>query len=132
MMTGPEGALGVVLETMSWVGLVPGIPMLLLGWIVAKRRCKWVKTSAEVFEAGGFQGFRWSDGDDSQHSTLNDPSEVPIMDVGTQVELYYDQCHPSRWRLAPPHHDNHALLIGSILTGTGVLSTVAGFMLMMF
>lgn len=131
-MTGPEGALGVVLETMSWVGLVPGIPMLLLGWIVAKRRCKWVKTSAEVFEAGGFQGFRWSDGDDSQHSTLNDPSEVPIMDVGTQVELYYDQCHPSRWRLAPPHHDNHALLIGSILTGTGVLSTVAGFMLMMF
>jgi hypothetical protein len=130
-MTGPDGALGVVLETMSWVGLVPGIPMLLLGWIVAKRRCKWAKTSAEVFEAGGFQGFRWSGGDGSQHSTLNDPADVPIMNVGTQVELYCDQCHPSRWRLAPPHHDNPALLIGSILTGTGLLSTVAGFMLMM-
>jgi hypothetical protein len=130
-MTGPDGALGVVLETMSWVGLVPGILMLFLGWIVAKRRCKWVTTSAEVFEAGGFQGFRWSDSDDTQHATLNAPSEVPIMVVGTQVELYYDQCHPFRWRLAPPHHDNHALLIGSVLTGTGILSTVAGLMLML-
>jgi hypothetical protein len=131
-VTGPEGALGAVLETMSWVGLVPGIPMLILGWIVAKCRCKWSKTTAEVFEAGGFQGFRWSDGDDSQHVTLNDPADVPIMDVGTQVELYYDQCHPSRWRLAPPRHENPALLIGWVLTGTGIVSTVAGFMLMMF
>ncbi|MGV8876106.1 MAG: hypothetical protein ACOH1K_01200 [Rhodoglobus sp.] len=131
-MIGPEGALGAVLETMSWVGLVPGIPMLVLGWIVAARRCKWTKTAAEVFEAGGFQGFRWSDSDENPHLTLNDPSDVPIMDVGTQVELYYDRCHPSRWRFARPHHENHVLLIGGILTGMGILSTVAGFVLMIF
>jgi len=129
-MTGPEGAWGAVLETMSWVGLVPGIPMLVLGWIVAMRACKWVKTTAEVFEAGGFQGFRWCDGDGRQYSILHEPSEVPIMDVGTPVVLYYDQCHPARWRLAPSRHTNSALLIGSILTGSGLLSIVAGFMLM--
>jgi hypothetical protein len=131
-VTGPEGALGAVLETMSWVGLVPGIPMLILGWIVAQRRCKWAKTTAEVIEAGGFQGFRWSGGDDNKHVTLNDPAEVPIMDVGTQVELYYDQCHPARWRLARPRRENRALLIGWVLTSTGILSTVAGFVLMIF
>lgn len=131
-MTGPAGALGSVLEMMSWVGFVPGILMLIIGWIVAKRRCRWTKSSAEVFEAGGFQGFRWSDGDDRQHLTLNDPAEVQIMVVGTQVELYYDHCHAYRWSLERPRRENHALLVGWILTGTGMLCTVAGFVLMMF
>ena len=130
-MSGPAGALGAVLEMMSWVGFIPGIPMLVIGWIVARRRCRWTKTIAEVFEAGGFQGFRWSDADNSPHLTLNDPAEVPIMDVGTEVEIYYDDCHPFRWSLKPPRSENHALLVGWILTGTGILCTFAGFMLMM-
>ena len=33
-MTEPEGAWGAVLETMSWVGLVPGIPLLIFGWMM--------------------------------------------------------------------------------------------------
>ncbi|MGJ8720304.1 MAG: hypothetical protein ACSHW9_00545 [Salinibacterium amurskyense] len=131
-MTGPEGALGVVLETMSWVGLVPGIPLLLFGWILALRACKWIATTAEVFEAGGFQGFRWFDSDGRQHSILHEPSEAPIMEVGAHVTLYYDQCHPSRWRLARPRRTNAAMIIGSILTGIGLLSVVAGFALMAF
>ena len=130
-MSGPEGAWGAVLETMSWVGLVPGIPLLIFGWIMAMRACKWVETSAEVFEAGGFQGFRWSDGDGRQHSILHEPSEAPIMDVGAQVDLYYDECHPSRWSLARPRRTNGAVLLGSILTGIGLLSVVVGFILML-
>ena len=131
-MTGPAAIWGAGLEMMSWVGFVPGIPMLIIGWIVAKRRCQWTKSTAEVFEAGGFQGFRWTDGNDRQHVTLNDPAEVEIMDVGTQVELYFDHCHPSRWSLGPRGRENHALLVGWILTGTGILCTVAGFVLMVF
>ncbi|MEV8252885.1 hypothetical protein AB0O95_02845 [Rhodoglobus sp. NPDC076762] len=131
-MTGAEGAWGAVLETMSWVGLVPGIPLLLFGWILALRACKWVVTTAEVFEAGGFQGFRWSDRDGKQYSALHEPSEVPIMDVGAEVSLHYDQCHPARWSLARPRRTNGAVLIGSMLTGIGLLSIVAGFALMAF
>ncbi|MCV9992744.1 hypothetical protein OIU93_00345 [Paeniglutamicibacter sp. ZC-3] len=131
-MTGPAGALGPMLEMMTWVGFVPGIPLLIAGWIVARRRCQWTTTTAEVFEAGGFQGFRWSDSENTPRLALHDPAEVQILDVGTQVELHYDKCHPARWGLGPPPRDNHALLIGWILTGTGILCTVAGFMLMMF
>ncbi|MBH0116685.1 hypothetical protein I6E52_07475 [Salinibacterium sp. NG253] len=98
--------------------------------MLALRACKWVATTAEVFEAGGFQGFRWSDGDGRQYSILHEPSEVPMMDVGARVGLYYDQCHPSRWSLARPRRTNAAILIGSILTGIGLLSIVAGFILM--
>ncbi|MBH0109983.1 hypothetical protein I6E81_07370 [Salinibacterium sp. NG22] len=98
--------------------------------MLALRACKWIATTAEVFEAGGFQGFRWSDGDGRQYSILHEPSEVPLMDVGARVGLYYDQCHPSRWSLTRPRRTNAAILIGSILTGIGVLSVVAGFVLM--
>lgn len=130
-MTGPAGVLGPMLEVMSWVGFFLGIPLVIAGWFVAKRRCQWIITTAEVFVAGGFKGFRWSDSENTQHLSLHDPAETLGLDAGTQVELYYDQCHPSRWGLGPPQHENPALLVGWILTGTGILCTVAGFILMM-
>jgi hypothetical protein len=120
-----------MLEMMSWVGFVLGIPLVIAGWIVAKRRCQWTTTTAEVFEAGGFMGFRWSDGENTPHLSLHNPTETLGLDAGTRVELHYDQCHPARWGLEPPRHENHALLIGWILTGTGILCTVAGFILML-
>ncbi|WP_411732443.1 hypothetical protein [Paeniglutamicibacter sp.] len=131
-MTGPAGALGPMLEMMSWVGFVLGIPLVIAGWIVAKRRCPWTNTTAEVFEAGGYKGFRWSDSENTPHLSLHDPAETLGLDAGTRIELHYDQCHPDRWALGPPQNDNPVLLIGWILTGTGILCTVAGFILMMF
>ena len=111
-MTGPAGALGSVLEMMSWEGFVPGITILIVGWILAKRCCQWIRCTAEVLEAGGFQGFRWSDGDVRQHRTLDDPADVQIMDVGIQVEFYYDHRHPYRWSIELPRRENHAFLSG--------------------
>jgi hypothetical protein len=29
---------------MTWVGLVPGIPLLIAGWILSKRRCRGTST----------------------------------------------------------------------------------------
>ncbi|MDQ0867351.1 hypothetical protein QF036_005002 [Arthrobacter globiformis] len=54
------------------------------------------------------------------------------MDTGAQGELHYDQCHPSRWSLGLPRHDNTISMLGLILTGVGVACTVAGFVLLMF
>lgn len=131
-MTGPAAALGPMLEVMSWVGFFLGIPLLLAGWIVAKRRCRWTPTTAEVFEAGGFKGFRWSDSENTPHLSLHDPAETLGLEAGTSITLHYDQCHPARWGLETPRNENPALLTGWILTGTGILCTVVGFILMMF
>ncbi|XTR50995.1 hypothetical protein ACOM2C_11105 [Pseudarthrobacter sp. So.54] len=52
--------------------------------------------------------------------------------VGTDVDLFYDVCHPSRWGRTRPKHDNAAWTLGWVLAGVGILSTVGGFVLLLF
>lgn len=130
-MPGPADVLGPILELMSWVGFVPGIPVLITGWIMARRRCQWASTTAEVFEAGRYKGFRWSDSTNTLHLSLYAPAESRGLEAGNRIELHYDQCHPARWSLGPPRKDNPVLIVGWILTAVGVICTVAGFFLLM-
>jgi hypothetical protein len=131
-MASPAEFLGPILELMTWVGLVPGIPLLITGWIMARRRCQWMSTTAEVFDAGRYKGFRWSDSASTPQLSLHNPAHGKGPDIGTQIELHYDQCHPARWSLRSPRHDNPTLILGWILTGVGILCMVAGFFLLMF
>jgi hypothetical protein len=96
-----------------------------------RRRCHWTSTTAEVFEAGRYKGFRWSDSTDTLHLSLHAPIESRCLEAGTRIELHYDQCHPARWSLGPPRRDNPVLIIGWILTAVGILCTVTGFFLLM-
>lgn len=130
-MPGPADLLGPILELMTWVGFVPGIPLLITGWIVAKRRCRWVSTTAVVFEAGGYKGFHWTDGGNTPHRSLRTDDETRGLDPGSEVLLHYDSCHPGRWSIGPPRRDNTFLITGWILTTVGIVCTVAGFILMM-
>lgn len=130
-MPGPADVLGPILELMTWVGFVPGIPLLITGWIMARRRCHWTSTTAEVFEAGRYKGFRWSDSTNTLHLSLHAPGESRGLDDGNRIELHYDQCHPARWSLGPPRQDNPVLIVGWILTAVGIICTVAGFFLLM-
>ncbi|WP_434620473.1 hypothetical protein [Arthrobacter sp. A5] len=131
-MPGPADALGPILELMTWVGFVPGIPLLVAGWVVAKRRCPWTSTTAEVFEAGGYKGFRWSDGENAPHLSLHTAEETRGLEPGSEVVLHFDACHPGRWGLVPHRHDNTVMTVGWILTAVGIVCTLAGFILMMF
>ena len=131
-MNGPADAFGPMLEVMSWVGFVLGIPLVIVGWIVANRRCQWINTTAEVFEAGGYKGFRWIDSEDMPHVSLHDHGETQGVDVGTRIEIHFDHCHPVRWGLEPPRNDNPFLIIGWILVSVAILCTVAGFIPIMF
>ncbi|MCU1532967.1 MAG: hypothetical protein JWO49_2538 [Arthrobacter sp.] len=131
-MPGPADVLGPILEMMTWVGFVPGIPLLVAGYVMAKNRCPWISTTAEVFEAGGFKGFRWSDGKNTPHLSLRPAEETQGLEPGSEVVLHYDACHPARWRLDPQRHDNTVMTMGWILTTVGIVCTVAGVVLMMF
>lgn len=124
--------LGAILELMSWVGLVPGIPLVITGWVITKYRCQWTTTTAEVFEAGGFKGFRWSDAGNTSHASLHTAEHTVGLKPGAEIVLHYDVCHPTRWSLAEPRHDNPVLIVGWILTAVGIVCTLAGFVLMMF
>ena len=131
-MPEPAELLGPILELMSWVGFVPGIPLIITGWVITKYRCPWASTTAEVFEACGFKGFRWSDGANTPHLSLHSAEQTRGLEPGTEVVLHYDACHPARWSLGEPRHDNPVLIVGWILTAVGILCTLAGFVLLMF
>ena len=130
----PEAAdvIGSILEVLSWVGLAAGIPLVLIGRIIGRRRCEWTTTTAEVFEAGGFTGLRWSDGEGSSRQSLHTEEQTRGLEPGTQVSLHYDVCHPGRWGLEEPRKENAALIVGWTLAVVGIVSTLAGFILMLF
>ena len=124
--------LGPILEVMTWVGFVLGLPLLVWGWISRRRHCQWAGTTGQVISAGGFTGYSWTDHHDVDHRSLLPAAESHGLVVGSDVELYYDVCHPSRWGLTPPKQDNAAWVLGWILTGAGIVSTVGGFVLLLF
>ncbi|WP_458109497.1 hypothetical protein M1D51_10990 [Arthrobacter sp. R3-55] len=129
-MAGTVDVLGPILEMMTWVGFVPGVPLLISAWIIAKRRCVWVTADGERFAAGGFMGLHWVDQDHEERKVLLD---VPAADGSYEpraVVVHYDPCHPSRCSLQPPRFDHTVLILGWILTGVGILSTLGGFALL--
>ena len=131
-MTNFVDLLGPILEVLTWVGFILGLPLLAWGWIARRRHCEWTGTTATVISAGGFTGYSWTDHYDADHRSLLPAAESQDLVVGSAVDLYYDVCHPSRWGLTPPKHDNAAWTLGWILTGVGILSTVGGFVLLLF
>lgn len=131
-MTLGAGAFGAILEVMTWVGFVLGLPLLVWGRLSQRRRCEWAVTTGTVISAGGFTGYSWTDHHDADHRSLLPPAESDGLVVGADVVLYYDVCHPSRWGLGPPKRDNPAWLLGWILTGVGALATAGGFILLLF
>jgi hypothetical protein len=131
-MAGLVDVLGPILELMTWVGFIPGVPLLVWGLVIQRRRCVWIATTGEVYTAGGFTGFRWIDQENVPRQTLVDADVAKGLVAGNEVKLHYDICHPSRWGLRPPKHDNTVLILGWILTSVGILCTVGGFVLLLF
>ena len=72
-----------------------------------------------MISAGGFTGYSWTDHHDADHRSLLPAAESHGLVVGSDVDLFYDVCHPSRWGLTPPKQDNAAWTLGWILTGVG-------------
>jgi hypothetical protein len=131
-VTATGDLLGPILELMTWVGFVLGLPLLGWGYRSLRRQCEWARTRGTVISAGGFKGYGWTDHHGTVHTSLLPAAESQGLVEGSDVVLFYDVCHPSRWGLAPSKPDNAAWIIGWILTGVGLLSTAGGFVLLLF
>ncbi|MCT9868138.1 hypothetical protein [Paenarthrobacter aurescens] len=129
-MAGTLDVFGPILEMMTWVGFVPGVPLLISAWIIARRRCQWATADGEQFAAGGFLGLQWVDQDNEEQKVLLDVAARDGSIDSRSVVVHYDLCHPSRCSLRPPRHDNTVLILGWIFTGVGILSTLGGFLLL--
>ena len=122
--------LGPILGLMTWVAVVPGIPLTIAGLIIAKKRCPWARAAGEVVTAGTYKALQWRPRDEAtSRLILLPPDEAAKVTAGTFIVFYYDTCHPAHWSLHPPRHQNPLLVLGWILTAAGALCAVAGLVL---
>lgn len=125
-----EDMLGPILEMMTWMGCVLGLLFFLVGWLIKRHRCQWTSTPAEVVEAGNYTGFRWVDNQRESHLTLLPRNATEHLERGAITTVYFDVCHPARWALSQPRHDNPLLILGWILSAVGALSFLGGFLVL--
>jgi hypothetical protein len=131
MLSTPD-ALGLILELLTWVGLIPGLLFLLAAGIVRRNRTEWRRVDAVAVLSDGRSGYRWFGHDYEVHEAWAAPGETDAPEPGTDVVLYYDARHPHRWRRDLPAHPGRVLLVlGLVLTGVGMAAAVAGFLLLM-
>jgi hypothetical protein len=124
------GLMRPILELMTWIGLLPGIPLIIAGLIIAKKRCPWDRAAGEVVTAGTYKALQWRPKHEAApRLALLPPEEAAEVAVGTFIVFYYDTCHPGRWSLHPPRRRNPILVVGWILAGAGILCSLAGLAL---
>jgi hypothetical protein len=122
---------GVITEVLTWVGLVPGILLILIAWIVRTSQLGWIATHAVVFVNGEGIGYRWHDQNYELRETLFSFRDGKDLVPGTEFTLYFNRRDPSLYSLTEPVPPAHSLrILGWILTGIGAVAAVAGVVLL--
>ncbi|MHA7142502.1 hypothetical protein ACX80T_13305 [Arthrobacter sp. Sr33] len=121
---------GVITEVLTWVGLVPGILLILVAWIIRTSQLGWTATDAVVFVSGEGIGYRWHDQDYEIRETLFSFREGKELVPGTEFILYYNRRDPDEYSLSEPVPPADSLrILGWVLTGIGAAAAVVGFVL---
>jgi hypothetical protein len=122
---------GLISELVTWATLAPGLILLAAAWLVRVSGVRWRSAEGVAFDDGVRSGIRWFDNDHGFLEAVLAPGETIPAAPGSDVLVYYDSHNPSRWRtMEPPKRGEVLLLLGKILTAVGVLSLLAGFLVM--
>jgi hypothetical protein len=122
-------ALGVISEFLTWIGLLPGLVLLLVAWVMRRAQGAWAIADGVAFAAAGKAGYRWYDHRFQIQEALVPSAEALV--PGTDVVVYYDRRNPRRWQLEPPPVAGQVpRILGRILTTVGLVSALAGIILL--
>lgn len=107
-------------ELISWFCLVPGIPLLLAGWLLRSRERGSSPVDIVVAQREGRTVARWY-ADGFHERRLSRHERMRLGAEGDHVARVSDR-NPSRMRLTGhPPAQRLLLVIGVVLTGTGLL-----------
>lgn len=117
---------------MSWLCLVPGIPLLVAGWLVRASGGSWSPTRIAVVPVGDRALARWYAGGGFHERMLTRHERMRLDDADEQDAQVSDR-HPSRMRLAGPGAAQRLLLIvGGVLTTLGVVGFLVSLLPLVF
>ncbi len=127
----PLDAISLLLELITWIALVPGILLLLIGYTRRALGSRFEKTWGIVIASPAGTEHPWFRFIDLEREMQTVP--VPLSDgilppVGTEVQVYFDPRNPQHARLADPKADGHAFrLVGVLLTAVGAATAFVQF-----
>jgi hypothetical protein len=136
-MTTPLDAASLVLELLSWIGLIIGVPLLIAGYVRRLFFTGWTETMAVVVTlrpvpdaprdpSTDVTVFRWLGTDGHLYELPADTEETAHLSEGDDVTVFVNPRRPEQARTDPAHREGHVLrLLGYIFLGVGVVSVAA-------
>ena len=131
----PSDALSLALELLTWLALIPGIVLLLIG---AARRA-WANRFEETCgviiasPAGtSHPWFRWMDLNRELQSAPLPAEQVASHKVGDEVTIFFDPRNPENGRLDHPSADGKVFRVtGVVLVVIGVVAAIIQIVLLL-
>lgn len=119
---------GEIAEVFTWLGLLMGILVLLLGLVVRLLEGSWLTAEAGVEEIDGDLQMTWTADDGEVYRRFLDPDERDAVGAVRPVTVHYRRGRPLHAHLDKRTHASRVLvLLGAILTGVGVIALVVQF-----
>ena len=137
-MTSASDVLALILELLTWVGLVPGVILLAAGYLRLVYSARFEKTWGVVIASPTGSGrpfIRWMDrGRELRTAPIPEGDldhEGKSLAVGDEVPVYFDRRKPERGRLDNPTGDGRLLrVLGWVLSGIGAGAAVVQLILL--
>jgi len=122
---------GIMSEIITFVGLIIGALLYIVGLSVRGISGRWTRTNAVIATFGPAKVIRWFDDFGDVHERPADTHETHHLAPGDDVRVWFRNRHPERCRTHDPELDGKGLrLTGLVLLVIGVLAGATGLVLM--
>ena len=122
---------GILSEILTFVGLIVGATLYLVGLSVRGISGRFTRTSAVIALSKQKTVIRWFDGDGDVHECPADTHETHHLVPGDDVRVWFRTRQPERCRTHDPDLDGKGLrLTGLVLLALGIVAAVVGVVLM--
>jgi alkylhydroperoxidase family enzyme len=116
---------GEIAELFTWLGLLTGVLVLVLGLVVRLFEGTWLTAQADADEIDGDVQLAWLADDGEVYRRFLDPDERATVGTADRVTVHYRRGRPLDAHLDKRTHASRVLvLLGTILTAVGVLALV--------
>jgi alkylhydroperoxidase family enzyme len=116
---------GEIAELFTWLGLLTGVLVLVLGLVVRLFEGTWLTAQADADEIDGDVQLAWLADDGEVYRRFLDPDERATVGTADRVTVHYRRGRPLDAHLDKRTHASRVLvLLGTILTAVGVVALV--------
>lgn len=120
----PIDTLAIVGEVLSWIGLCIGIPLLVIGGMVALTEGRWERVDIAIIDRDGGHFARWFTGGDFHERPLSLRERADA----DWHRGYVSSRNPEHARLRPPVGRRLLLTLGAVFAAIGLIGFIVSFL----